>query len=251
MKAIVSDIHGNLEALNAVMDDIEQHDVDEILCLGDIVGYGPNPVECLDIGMANFKWVLCGNHEWALVNQPVGFSPTAKRAIEITKGLFELETEEDLTAKRNDFLFNLEPNVEDGPFMFVHGSPKDPIMDYVFPEQFSRFWSEDKVDDLLRTVEWACFCGHSHVPSVISSTYQSLVPLQDDETHVLEKEKKYIVNVGAVGQPRDRNNKSCYVLWEDDTVTFRRIAYDFDVTAEKMRKIGFDERLSSRLAEGT
>ncbi|MDA0836943.1 MAG: metallophosphoesterase, partial [Planctomycetota bacterium] len=80
MQAIVSDIHGNLEALTTVLEDIEKQEVDEILCLGDVVGYGPNPIECLDLAMEHFKWVLCGNHEWALVNQPVGFSPAAKRA---------------------------------------------------------------------------------------------------------------------------------------------------------------------------
>jgi len=251
MKAIISDIHSNIEAFAAVLEDIQRHDVEEILCLGDVVGYGPDPVECLEMAMEHCKWVLCGNHEWALVNQPVGFSPAAKRAIEITKELFDSADSDELAAKRNNFLESLEPNVEDGNVMFVHGSPKDPIMDYVFPEQFSRFWTEDKVDELLEPVDWVCFCGHSHVPAIISSTYESIVPLMDEETYTLEREKKYIVNTGAVGQPRDRNNKSSYVLWEDDKVTFRRVGYDFETTAAKIRDRGFDEKLASRLGEGT
>ncbi|MDP6111894.1 MAG: metallophosphoesterase family protein [Planctomycetota bacterium] len=251
MQAIVSDIHGNLEAFSTILEDIENQGVDEILCLGDVVGYGPNPIECLDLAMENCKWVLCGNHEWALVNQPVGFSPPAKRAIELTRKLFEKETDSEQAERRKDFLFNLEPNVEDGNVMYVHGSPKDPIMDYVFPEQFSRFWTEEKVDDLLRTVEWVCFCGHSHVPSIISSAYESIVPTEDVESYALDPEKVYIINAGAVGQPRDRNNKACYAIWDGDAVTHRRLAYDHEATAAKIREIGFDEKLASRLAEGT
>ena len=251
MQAIVSDIHGNLEAFSTILADIENQGVDEILCLGDVVGYGPNPIECLDLAMENCKWVLCGNHEWALVNQPVGFSPPAKRAIELTRELFEKETDSEQAERRKDFLFNLEPNVEDGNVMYVHGSPKDPIMDYVFPEQFSRFWTEEKVDDLLRTVEWVCFCGHSRVPSIISSAYESIVPTEDVESYALDPEKVYIINAGAVGQPRDRNNKACYAIWDGDAVTHRRLAYDHETTAAKIREIGFDEKLASRLAEGT
>jgi predicted phosphodiesterase len=251
MKAIVSDIHGNLEAFTAVLEDIRKREVDEILCLGDVVGYGPNPIECIELAMEHCKWVLCGNHEWALVNQPVGFSPAARKAIELTKELFDTADTDELAAKRREFLENLEPNVIEGNIMFVHGSPKDPIMDYVFPEQFSRFWSEEKVDDLLATVEWVCFCGHSHVPAVISSAYESIVPLLDEQTFTLDRDKKYIINVGAIGQPRDRNNKACYVLWEDDKVTFRRVEYDFTKTGEKLRALGFEEKLASRLAEGT
>ena len=252
MQAIISDIHGNLEALEAVLEDIEGQKVDEILCLGDVVGYGPNPVECLDIAMEKFKWVLMGNHEWALINQPVGFSPAAKAAIEITRRIFEeAEDDEETKQKRMDFISGLEPIQEDSILMFVHGSPKDPIMDYVFPEQFSRFWSEDRVDELLKDVRWACFCGHSHIPCIISSAYDSIVPLEDVEKHELDRDMRYIINSGAVGQPRDRNPKASYLILDRRKVTFRRVEYDHETTAAKIRELGFDEKLATRLAEGT
>lgn len=251
MKAIISDIHGNLEAFLEVLKDIQSQSIQEILCLGDVVGYGPNPLECLDLAMGKCKWVLCGNHEWALVNQPVGFSLAAKRAIELTRQLFEKEPDAERAQQRRDFLHNLEPNVEDGNIMYVHGSPKDPIMDYVFPEQFSRVWSRERVDDLLRTVQWVCFCGHSHVPAVISSAYESIVPQGNDpSTFVLDRAKRYIINVGSVGQPRDRNNRACYLVHNDNTVTFRRVAYDFAATAAKIRELGLGEKSAVRLQDG-
>ncbi|MBI2192657.1 MAG: metallophosphoesterase family protein [Planctomycetes bacterium] len=252
MKAIISDIHGNLEAFQEVLKDIESQGISEILCLGDVIGYGPNPLECLDVAMEKCKWVLCGNHEWALVNQPVGFSPVAKKAIEMTRQLFEKEPDAARAQRRKEFLNNLEPNVEDGNIMFVHGSPKDPIMDYVFPEQYSRFWSRERVDDLLRTVQWICFCGHSHVPALISSVYESIVPHGNNPTtYTLDAAKRYIINVGAVGQPRDRNNRACYLIFNENTVTFRRVSYDFAATAAKIRALGLGERSAARLVDGT
>jgi predicted phosphodiesterase len=251
MTAIISDIHGNLEALQAVLEDIARVGAEEILCLGDVVGYGPNPVECLDLVIQRCKWSLCGNHEWALLNQPVGFSPPARHAIEVTKTLFDAEAATEPGRRRSDFLMNLEPNVEASRLMYVHGSPVDPIMDYVFPQQYSRVWDEVRIDELLRTVQWLCFCGHSHVPFVISSLYESIVPLLDEETVDLDEAKTYLINAGAVGQPRDHNSRACYIVFSGDKVTFHRVAYDYEKTSAKIRALGLDEKLAARLAEGT
>ena len=132
-QALISDIHGNLEALNAVLADINSQSIDEIICLGDVVGYGPNPIECLEIVMKKAKLTILGNHDQATVFDPNGFNPIAMRAIlwtreELGKGNSKAVN------KRWDFINDLPRSHQMDKTLFVHGSPCDATNEYVFPE---------------------------------------------------------------------------------------------------------------------
>lgn len=134
-RALISDIHGNLEALEAVMADINEVGVDEIYCLGDIIGYGPNPCECLDLVMRQCKSTILGNHDQAALFDPDGFNPMALQAIYWTRD--QLDNGPGSAAQVNqrwDFLGELPRLLDEGEFKFVHGSPRDPTNEYVFPE---------------------------------------------------------------------------------------------------------------------
>jgi predicted phosphodiesterase len=135
-QALISDIHGNLEALTAVLADIAKQSVDEILCLGDVVGYGPNPCECLDLVMKKCRLTIMGNHDQAALFDPEGFNPVALRAIYWTRDRLDDPAGGRAAAvnKRWDFLSELPKQRTEGQIMFVHGSPKDPTNEYVFPE---------------------------------------------------------------------------------------------------------------------
>ena len=134
-RAIISDIHANLEALTAVLAHIKDQGIDEIVCLGDMIGYGPDPLACLDAVMSNCKTTILGNHDQAAIFDPEGFNPVALRAIFWTRT--QLESTADGVEKSNkrwDFIGELPRRHDEGEILFVHGSPRDPTNEYVFPE---------------------------------------------------------------------------------------------------------------------
>ncbi|MCX7805992.1 MAG: metallophosphatase family protein [Planctomycetota bacterium] len=250
-QAIISDIHANLTALDAVMDDIGRHDVDEILCLGDIVGYGPDPVECVDMVRTRCKWCICGNHDAALfMTHPIGFNKYAREAIEwhrsvLLPGFFSLPSKFD----RWKWLESLPDRRIEGDRMFVHGSPRDPVMEYVGEEDVvdMGFGPSDKIVRIFEMIERICFVGHSHKPGVVCEDYKWIKPadLKDYEFRMPEN-GKVLVNIGSVGQPRDRIKDACYVIFDGEKVLFRRVPYD----VEKVRKrIAENPRLDSRLGD--
>src|SRR6185369_15866940 len=132
-QAIISDIHGNLLALDAVMRDITDQKVDEIVCIGDIAGYGPDPVECIDVVREKCKWVLCGNHDAALfMISPIGFNKIAKEAIEWQRTLLEPHWYSmPGTKERWTWISSLKPNRTEGKVLYVHASPREPLLEYV------------------------------------------------------------------------------------------------------------------------
>ena len=232
-RALISDIHGNLEALQAVFKDIDSISVDEIFCLGDIIGYGPNPCECLDHVMQRCKATILGNHDQAALFDPDGFNPMALQAIYWTRD--QLDHGPGSAAQVNarwDFLGELPRFVDEGEFKFVHASPRDPTNEYVFPEYV---FDQRKMEILFGKVELACFMGHTHLPGVFTTECEFIAPDECDYTYKIGSQK-VMVNVGSVGQPRDDNNKSCYTILDTDerTLTFRRVEYDIDVTAKKI-----------------
>ena len=230
-RALISDIHANLEALRAVLADIQAQGVSEIFCLGDIIGYGPNPCECLDLVIENARTTILGNHDQATLFDPDGFNPVALSAIYWTRD--QLEQGPGSPAQKNrrwDFLGELPRTHTDGDFLFVHGSPREPTNEYVFPEDI---YNSRKMDALLGRIDRYCFQGHTHLPGVFTSDYRFVTPEECSYQYRLDG-RKVMVNVGSVGQPRDGDPRACYVILDGDLITYRRLEYDAQGTARKI-----------------
>jgi len=245
-RAILSDIHGNLEALTAVLEDIRQVGVDEIYCLGDIVGYGPNPCECVDI-VREFQLVVLGNHDQGALFDPEGFSSGAERAIFWTRQ--QLEGGQDLEAaqQRIEFLCELPRCRRDHGFLYVHGSARNPLNEYVFPEDI---YNARKLEKIFALIEQYCFQGHTHVPGVFTEDGRFFSPREIGNRYVLSN-RKAMINVGSVGQPRDGDHRSSYVLLDGQRVEFRRVDYPVEETIQKIYAIAeLDNFLGDRLREG-
>jgi len=252
VKALISDIHSNYEALVAVLADIEKQGVSEIYCLGDIIGYGPNPRECIDLIM-KCKLVILGNHDQGALFDPDGFNLPAERAIFWTRAQLESPSENrQKTQDRWDFLAERPRMFKENGFLYVHGSARNPLNEYVFPEDI---YNQRKMDRIFSLVERYCFQGHTHVPGVFTENleqdlYQFNAPDDIDYVHKLDS-RKTLVNVGSVGQPRDGDWRACYVLLDGDTIRFRRVEYDIDTTVKKIHAIpDLDNFLGDRLRDG-
>ena len=238
---IISDIHSNLEALQAVLADIEKLPVDQILCLGDVVGYGPNPNECIELVKATSSVVLAGNHDWA----PVGkmdtayFNPYARSAVEWTAG--------ELTRVSADFLRHLPlTDQRDGAFL-VHATPDDPAeWDYI-----TSVWVAQK--NFSYFGDQVCFIGHSHVPVTwIKNEMGNFCRAERSPSVEFSAGQRYIINVGSVGQPRDLDPKASYGIFDSEEKTFelRRVEYNIAETQRKIRQAGLPEYLAERLGRG-
>jgi predicted phosphodiesterase len=253
MFAVISDLHSNIEALTNVFADIESIGVTDIVCLGDIVGYGPNPLECVDLVMQKCRVALKGNHDEALVHGAYAFNLRAQKAIEWTRdqlkpGFFSGSA----VRRRWEFLTNLPLRHEEGSDLFIHGSPRDPTNEYVLATEIG-FGPTEKFEEIFASFERMLFVGHTHMPCVITDKYETKTSSELDNKFVFPDmcEQKVIINVGSVGQPRDRDNRSCYVVVDGDTVTWRRVEYDVDKVVARMEQIAqLDAALSARLKEG-
>jgi diadenosine tetraphosphatase ApaH/serine/threonine PP2A family protein phosphatase len=249
-RALISDIHGNFEALSAVLEKIKTLECDEIVCLGDIIGYGPDPVRCLDAVIDNCKLTILGNHDQAAVFDPQGFNPVALRAIYWTRD--QLEDDRggiEACNRRWDFLGELPRRHDEGKFLFVHGSPRDPTNEYVFPEHI---YEPSRLENLMKRFENYCFQGHTHIPGVFTETGSFHTPAERDYLYRLTN-TKVMINVGSVGQPRDEDPRSCFAVLDDEemTVTFHRVDYDIETTRDKIRNIPeLDDMLGDRLVGG-
>ena len=246
-RAIVSDIHGNLEALEAVLADIQAQGITTIYCLGDIIGYGPNPRECIDRALS-FQACVLGNHDSAALFDPEGFSSGAEKVIFWTRGELEKVVDSrEQQMKRWDFLLNIPRVLQEGNLMFVHGSARNPLNEYVFPEDVH---NQRKLKRIFGIIKGSCFQGHTHVPGVFTETCRFLSPTDLNGRYRLGAER-VMVNVGSVGQPRDGDCRSCYVVLDDDTICFRRVEYPYEKTIEKIHAIPeLDRFLGDRLREG-
>jgi len=256
LRAIISDIHGNLEALTAVLADIKQQGVEEIVCLGDVVGYGPNPAECLKIVRKITHWCLCGNHDAAIfMTHAVGFNEGAAKAVAWQRSRMQ-PTFFSLPGKvaRWRWLESLSASRQEGDVLYVHASPRDPIMEYVLEEDFQDmgFGPSPKAVEIFEHFDWVSFVGHSHRPGIATHDFKWIKPSAlEDMRYTPPKGKKTLVNIGAVGQPRDKNKDSCYVLWDGTTVQFRRVPYDVETTFKKIQAIPqLEKRFAERLLKG-
>ncbi len=259
-RALISDIHSNLEALEAVLEDIHRQGISEVYCLGDIVGYGPNPRECLDKVMELDVCIL-GNHDEAVLFDPLGFNLVARRAILWTRDQLKGHRGESAAARRRrDFLGELPRIRTEGDFVFVHGSPLEPTNDYVFPGDA---FDARKMEALFDRIERYCFQGHTHMPGVFTCR-EFHSPMNDDHMKLYRffspeecdfqyrlGDKKVMINVGSVGQPRDCDPRACYVVLIDYQVTFRRVEYAIDTYVEKIYAIvDLEISLGDRLRDG-
>ncbi|MBY0525718.1 MAG: metallophosphoesterase family protein [Gemmataceae bacterium] len=233
MKAILSDIHANWEALQAVLQDAASHGAKEIYCLGDLVGYGPDPRKCVDL-LINLEPTVAirGNHDDALFTPPQGFHRAAERALRWTHDELALGGSEDVT-RRREFLAGLPLKHQEGGLMFVHGSPRDPLNEYVFPAHAK---DEAKMGVLFWLVKRCCFMGHTHVPGIFIEGDGFYNPDDLDGRYRLGG-RKVLCNVGSVGQSRDDDKRASYVLLDDDMITFRRVEYDLDAMLRKVHRV--------------
>ena len=251
-RAIISDIHSNLEAFEEVLADIKQQEVSEVFCLGDLMGYGPNPIECLDLMMnlkTDKKVCLLGNHDQATMFDPEGFNSIAEEAIRWTRDQLEW-TPDARRSMRWDFLGELPRYHQENGFMFVHGSPRNPLNEYVFSDDII---DEPKMGKLFGIIPKYCFQGHTHVPGIFTQNRQ-YIRLQDLENGIYRLgSEKLMINVGSVGQPRDRDWRACYVVYDSDanTIQYRRIEYDVEKTCKKICNIPhLDNFLGERIKLG-
>ena len=247
-RAIVSDIHSNIEALSTVLAHIEQQKVDEIICLGDVIGYGPDPRPCLNIAL-HFKFTIMGNHEDGLMYHPEDFNERARVAIEWTRDqLNAKEYPKEENYRLWEFLSSLRESEKLDGALLVHGSPRNPVKEYVLPRDSQ---DKTKMGEIFALIDGhVCFVGHSHVPGVYRENLQFLNPSRFPNGCPLRSEK-LLINVGSVGQPRDGDNRASYVIWEDDRVFFHRLAYDYETTMKKILGTGIlHPYLAQRLKEG-
>jgi len=247
--AFVSDIHGNLEALNAVVKHMESMGVSKVFSLGDVVGYGPNPVECIEI-VKGFELSIKGNHEAALLFYPSDFNPQARMAIEWTRDQLNVPNrprEEKFALW--EWIDRLPEIVREGRFMLAHGSPRDPVREYILPQNVhDRMLMEDVFSHMDRGI---CLVGHSHVPGVYTEKLSYMHPDELEDGFVVPKDSKAVVNVGSVGQPRDNDPRACYVTWDRDMIRYHRVEYDFKTTMDKITETGvLPEILALRLESG-
>jgi predicted phosphodiesterase len=256
--AILSDIHGNLTALRAVLAHAKTQSVDRIVCLGDVVGYGPKPCECLDLVM-EFGFCVLGNHDSSALFDPEGFNAAAEQAIFWTRS--QLETRDNVVGedapdlpsrarRRMDFLCSLPRTIREDNVLFVHGSPRGPTNEYVMPEDAQ---NQKKMEKLFSLVPHLCFQGHTHVPGVFTTegTFHRPESLEDGIYDVSDPSRRLMINVGSVGQPRDLDPRSCYVVFDSSHVYFHRVEYDIEETvAEIEAEPELDNFLGYRLREG-
>jgi diadenosine tetraphosphatase ApaH/serine/threonine PP2A family protein phosphatase len=247
VKAIISDIHSNYEALQAVLADIEQQGVTDIYCLGDVIGYGPNPRECIDAIM-KCNLVILGNHDQGALFDPDGFNRTAEMAIFWTRSQLESSMDSrSIREKRWEFLAERPRSHKEGDYLFVHGSARNPLNEYVFPEDI---YNQRKMERIFQLVDKYCFQGHTHVPGIFTEDNRFLTPDDVDHHYKLEGSKT-LFNVGSVGQPRDLDPRACYVLLDGESVRYRRVEYDIDTTIKKIYAVPeLDNFLGDRLREG-
>ena len=236
MIAVISDIHANLAAFEVVLNDIAGRGIDEIWCLGDLVGYGPDPKECVDLVAKNTTVCVMGNHDWALLNSPVGFNSVAAGMIYKTKEWMKPQTNmavED--SQRWEYIERLPRTCVQGDFMLVHGSPRHKLTEYVLPSDASYY--REKLSEIFSMIDRYCLVGHSHLPCVIWEDCEVTVP-DSNGFEVALDERKAMINVGSVGQPRDGDNRACFLTLDGDLVRYHRLPYPIEKTIQKMDKLG-------------
>lgn len=251
MIAFISDIHSNTEALGVVLEDARKRGVRRYMCLGDVIGYGPEPRETLATIMDVCEFSLLGNHEHGAMYYASDFNPKARAAIEWTKDqLNDRSKPREETFGFWNYLSEMPESKVVDDMLLVHGSPKDPIRDYTLPSDVA---DPRKMQERYERMGACriCFVGHSHVPGVYEDGHGFRTPQELDNRWTLG-DNKAIVNIGSVGQPRDGDPRASYVTYDDASgeVQFHRLPYDFEATMAKIRATELPDYLADRLAVG-
>jgi predicted phosphodiesterase len=222
---VFSDIHSNLEAFQAVLEDMRSRSFSRMICLGDIVGYAASPKECTDLVRSLDTEVLKGNHDFALVDSPTMLEMSAAAA----RGI--LFARKQVSASQADFLANLPMIATHGDCQFVHSS-----LDR--PEQWTYLMREPEIRDHFKAqTHPIAFCGHTHIPAALWLNPAGEVKLLGLRGRIeLPKDGKVLINAGSIGQPRDRCPDACYVLYEPaaHAVEFRRVPYNIEGAKQKI-----------------
>ena len=239
--AIISDIHGNFAALEAVVRDLDARGCTEIYCLGDVVGYGASPNRCVDLLRERRAICIQGNHDVVAVGLESSeeFNADARKAADWTA--------DTLTPANAAFLRQLPATrVTRRRALLVHGSPDD---------RDEYLWEEDELMAAARGVRRAgrarvAFFGHTHLPVIAGEDFAADA---DEDTHALAPGRGWLVNPGSVGQPRDGDPRASYAVWNTDRneVTFRRVVYDVGKAQDRIERAGLPRRLGTRLLVGS
>lgn len=247
MIAIISDIHSNLEAFEVVLEDLDGKDVEEVICLGDVIGYGPNPRECIELA-ERFDITLLGNHEEAVLFLAEDFNQKARQAVDWTRDqLNKQDCDPQENHKLWNFLGDLRKRERRDDVLFIHGSPRVPTREYVMPRDIN---NPEKMRDIFAQIEHICFCGHTHVPGVFTEDNHFYFSATLNNSFEVDA-SKYLINIGSVGQPRDNDNRASYVTLDGNRVTWHRIPYPFEKTMKKIYEAkGLPDYLADRLKEG-
>ena len=249
MLAFISDIHSNVEALTVVLQEIERLGADRIICLGDVIGYGPQPRDTLRTVMQKAEFSLLGNHEHGAMFYASDFNPRARAAIDWTRDqLSRRDCPRDENMKFWNYLDGMKKEHREAHMLFVHGSPRDPVREYLVPRDAL---DKEKMSECFAKMGDAklCFVGHSHVPGVYLQSGSFLMPSEIGMQWRVDQPA--MVNIGSVGQPRDGDNRASYVIVDGDVVMFRRVPYDLETTMAKIRRIpALDDFLARRLKLG-
>ena len=237
---IYSDIHSNLEALNAVLEALREENVGKTFCLGDLVGYGPDPNSCIEQVMHHADEILLGNHDQAAIGllNVDDFNENAAMAIEWTRGV--------LTVASTEFLNRLPLMVIDGSVSAVHATPEAP------EEWHYLLGTADVGRNLAKQETPVCFIGHSHVPTAYVQDAAGRIRVGTAADVRFEAGMKYLINVGSVGQPRDGDPRAAYGVLDTAAGHFRlkRVAYPIQQVQKKMHGAGLPRFLIERLAVG-
>ena len=238
--AFFSDVHANLTALNAVILDVRTEKIDRIFFLGDAVGYGPNPNECVELIDEIAEIKLMGNHDYAALGlmETDYFNQYAAESMSWTKDSIDQNTIEILSD------FELTDKVDN--LTLVHASPKEPDKWHYILD----------LDDVIENFEYfesqICLIGHTHRPYIVTKDEEGNCSISQKENEKIYDNKRYLINIGSVGQPRDSDPRSCYLIYDTEKKTMRlkRVAYNLNETQQQMTKAGLTEYLIERLAVG-
>jgi predicted phosphodiesterase len=236
---IISDIHSNLEALEAVLEELQKIRVEKIVCLGDVVGYGANPNECCNIIIEVADEVVLGNHDAVCVGKSSieEFNEIAKEACKWT--------EKSLTLKHKKWLKSLPIILKEGKRIFVHSTPTQPLnWNYIFS-------LEEGVIEFLRTTFDVCFVGHSHLPYIFSKKGEDYRVIEEKKVE-LQGKTRYIINPGSVGQPRDGDSRASFGIYDTSSreFSFIRCRYDVKKAVNKILNAELPYFLGERLIAG-
>lgn len=244
--ALISDLHSNLEALEAVFARIDALGVREVFCLGDVIGYGADPLPVTLQVMQRCAWTIQGNHDWGLFHELEDFNPLAREALFYTRAQLKPSFLRPRRKAAWEFLRTLPDRKEAHGFLFFHGSPRDPVMEYVLKSD--GFLEPDKMHKLFALIDRPTFVGHTHWPGVHGPDYR--FTQATDEQREFALDGPCIVNVGSVGQPRDGDPRASFAVVTGRRVEIHRVPYDFRRTQAKILAAGLHPALAERLARG-